>query len=359
MSDPLNRERRRELRQPGGDEWAPTDELAAGALAHDNATGLSDRESQGDKERSRATVPASQISPSDWKGIFWRIYQNVSNHRIVAIAAGVTFYALLAIFPGIATLVALYGLVADPSTISKHLTSLSSFLPGGAIDVIGGQLQRLSDQGNTKLGLTLLLSLAISIWSANAGVKALFDAVNIVYGELEKRSFIKLNAVSLAFTCGALLFILLTLMAIVVLPLIIDYLGLAKAAQWAVTLGKWPVLLLAIALTVAMMYRYGPSREMPQWRWLTWGSGFAAIGWVVVSILFSWYAAHFGSYNKTYGSLGAVIAFMTWMWLSSIVILLGAELDAVMERHTASDAKRSPRASNHPEQRPTAPHQGR
>ena len=152
---------------------------------------------------------------------------------------------------------------------------------------------------------------------------------------------------------------LLALVALVVLPLIVDYLGLANAAQWGVALGKWPVLLLAIALAVAMTYRYGRSRETAQWRWLTWGSAFAAIGWVVVSILFSWYAAHFGTYNKTYGSLGAVIAFMSWMWLSSIVILLGAELDAVMERHTASDAKRSPRASNHPEQRPTAPHQGR
>jgi membrane protein len=203
----------------------------------------------------------------------------------------------------------------------------------------------LTEQGNTKLGFTFLLSLAISIWSSNAAVKALFDAVNIVYGEREKRSFIKLNAVSLAFTCGVLLFMLLALVALVVLPLIADYLGLADAAQWGVALGKWPVLLLAIALAVAMMYRYGPSRETAQWRWLTWGSAFAAIGWVVVSILFSWYAAHFGTYNKTYGSLGAVIAFMSWMWLSSIVILLGAELDAVMEHHTLCDTTRSPSAS--------------
>jgi membrane protein len=298
----------------------------------------------GVEERSRAAA-SSLILPSNWKGTFWRIYQNLSDHRIVAIAAGVTFCALLAIFPGIAALVALYGLFADPPTISKHLTGLSSFLPGSAIDVIGGQLQRLTEQGNTKLGFAFLLSLAISLWSANAGMKALFDAVNIVYGEREKRSFIKLNAVSLAFTCGVILFMLLALVALVVLPLIVDYLGLADAAQWGVALGKWPVLLLAIALAVAMTYRYGPSRETAQWRWLTWGSAFAAIGWVVVSILFSWYAAHFGTYNKTYGSLGAVIAFMSWMWLSSIIILLGAELDAVMEHHSLCDATRRPGAS--------------
>jgi len=330
MSDPPNREARQEWRQRGSRERTFS--------SHTTPPG------GGVEERSRAAA-SSLILPSNWKGIFWRIYQNVSDHRIVAIAAGVTFYALLAIFPGTAALVALYGLFADPSTISKHLTGLSSFLPGGAIDVIGGQLQRLTEQGNTKLGFAFLLSLAISIWSANAGMKALFDAVNIVYGEREKRSFIKLNAVSLAFTCGVLLFVLLALVALVVLPLIVDYLGLANAAQWGVALGKWPVLLLAIALAVAMTYRYGPSRETAQWRWLTWGSAFAAIGWVVVSILFSWYAAHFGTYNKTYGSLGAVIAFMSWMWLSSIIILLGAELDAVMEHHTLRDTTRRPGAS--------------
>jgi membrane protein len=298
---------------------------------------FADRFESTDEERGRAAETPSQIPATGWKDIFWRIYQNVPEHRILAIAAGVTFYALLAIFPGIAALVALYGLFADPSTISKHLTDLSGVLPGGATDVIGDQLQRLSHQGRARLGFAFLFSLLISIWSANAGVKALFDALNVVYGEREKRSFLNLNAISLAFTCGALLFLLLALAALVVLPLIIDYLGLSGEAKWLVELGKWPVLLLAVALAVAMMYRYGPSREKAQWRWLTWGSAFAAIAWLVVSVLFSWYAANFGNYNKTYGSLGAVVGLMTWMWLSSIVILLGAELDAEMEHQTAHD----------------------
>jgi membrane protein len=298
---------------------------------------IEDRFESTDEERGHAAETPSQIPATGWRDILWRIYQNVSEHRILAIAAGVTFYALLAIFPGIAALVALYGLFADPSAISKHLTDLSGVLPGGATDVIGDQLQRLSHQGSARLGFAFLLSLLISIWSANAGVKALFDALNVVNGEREKRSFLRLNAISLAFTCGALLFLLLALAALVVLPLIIDYLGLTDAGKWLVELGKWPVLLLAVALAVAMMYRYGPSREKAQWRWLTWGSAFAAIAWLVVSVLFSWYAANFGSYNKTYGSLGAVVGLMTWMWLSSIVILLGAEFDAEMEHQTAQD----------------------
>jgi membrane protein len=295
-----------------------------------------------DEGRGRTASTPAEIPKQGWKDILWRIYQNVPEHRIVSIAAGVAFYVLLAIFPGIAALVALYGLFADPSTISRHLNDLSGILPGGATDVIGEQLGRLTAQPNSTLGFAFLAGLAVSLWSANAGMKALIDALNIVYGEKEKRSFIKLNAVSLVFTFGALVFMLLALGAIAVLPFVMDHLGLAAATQWLVRFGKWPVLFVLVALIIGVIYRYGPSREHAQWRWITWGSAFAAIAWLIMSILFSWYAAKFGSYNKTYGSLGAAVGFMTWMWLSSIVILLGAELDAEMEHQTARDTTTGP-----------------
>jgi membrane protein len=243
----------------------------------------------------------------------------------------------LAIFPGIGALVAIYGLIADPSTISQHVDDLSSVLPGGATEVLGDQLQRLTSQPPSKLGFALLFGVGVSLWSANAGVKALFDALNVVYDEKERRSFIKLNAISLAFTLGAILLLVVALGAVAVLPAILGYLGLSSAVEWLIEIGKWPVLLIAVAAAISLVYRFGPSREKPQWRWVTWGSGFATIAWLVMSILFSWYAAHFGSYNKTYGSLGAVIGFMTWMWLSSVVILLGAELDGEIERQIAHD----------------------
>jgi membrane protein len=300
-------------------------------------------ESQGDDGNGRTAE--SPLGPSGWKNIFWRIYQNVWEHRILATAASVSFYALLAIFPGIAALVALFGLFADPSAISRHLTDLSGVLPGGAIDVVGEQLGWLTQQGHARLSFEFLLALAISIWSANAGVKALFDALNIVYAERERRGFIKLNLISLVFTCGGLVFMLLALAALLVLPLISNYVGRAHPAQWLVLLAKWPLLLFAVALADAMIYRYGPSRGKAQWRWISWGSAFATISWLAASVLFSWYAANFGSYNKTYGSLGAVIGFMTWIWLSSVVILLGAELDAEMERQTTRDTTRSRAAS--------------
>ena len=229
-------------------------------------------------------------------------------------------------------MVAIYGLIADPSTISQHLNDLTTVLPGGATEVIGDQLQRLTSQPPSKLGFALLFGVAVSLWSANAGVKALLDALNVVYGERERRNFIRLNAISLTFTLGAILLLIVALGAVAVLPAILRDLGLSSAIEWLIEIGKWPVLLIAVAAAISLIYRFGPSREKPQWRWVTWGSGFAAIMWLVMSILFSWYAAHFGSYNKTYGSLGAAIGFMTWMWLSSVVILLSAELDGEMER---------------------------
>lgn len=287
--------------------------------------------------RGRAASTPSDIPARGWKDILLRVYDNISEHRVIAIAAGVTFYTILAIFPAIAALVALYGLFADPSTIANHLQALSSVVPGGALDVMGEQLGRVALQGSGTLGFAFVLGLAVSLWSANAGMKALFDALNIVYAEPEKRSFVMLNAVSLAFTLGGLLIALLAIGAMIVLPIALDYLGLGAATAWILTLGRWPLLLIAISFAIALIYRYGPSRSKPQWQWISWGSAFAAIGWLVVSILFSWYAQNFGNYNKTYGSLGAAIGFMTWIWLSTIVILIGAELNAEMEHQTARD----------------------
>jgi membrane protein len=318
----------------------PTD----GVDTHRVATKREDGHAVAAKEdrRGRSAATPSDIPAKGWKDIAWRVYHNIPKHRVIAIAAGVTFFALLAIVPAIAAVVAIYGLFADPSTVSQHLNDLSNVLPGGATEVIGDQLQRLTSQAQSKLGFALVFGLAVSLWSANAGMKALFDALNVVYNEEEKRSFLKLNVVSLVFTLGALLFLVFALAAIAVLPVAMTYLGLSGAIELLISVGKWPILLVGVAVAFALIYRYGPSRQKAQWRWVTWGSAGAAIAWLVMSILFSWYAGHFGNYNKTYGSLGAVIGFMTWMWLSSVVVLLGAELDAEMEHQTTRDTTTGP-----------------
>jgi len=293
-------------------------------------------------EHGRFAATPSEIPPRGWKDILWRCYERLSEDRILAIAAGATFYGLLALFPAIAALVAIYGLVADPGTIAQHLDDMTGFVPAGALDVIRDQLTRVTSQGNATLGLAFAFGLAVSLWSANAGVKALIDALNIAYAEREKRGIVRLNALSLTFTFAGILALIVALGAVVVLPLALQYLGLERATAWVVTLAKWPLLFAAAALGIAALYRYGPSRNRAKWRWITWGSAFAALGWIAVSVLFSWYAANFGSYNKTYGSLGAVIGFMTWMWMSTIVILLGAELDAETEHQTCRDSTVGP-----------------
>jgi membrane protein len=236
------------------------------------------------------------------------------------------------VFPAVAALVSLYGMFADTATIVTHLAQLSMVLPSGAIDVISEQVTRVVAQRTDTLGWTTIIGLLTALWSANAGVKALFDAFNVVYDQEESRGFLKLNAISLAFTVGAILFAMLVLGAVVVLPVVLKMIWLAKATEIAIRFGIWPLLLIVVLVALALMYRFGPSHERPKWLWITWGSCFASIGWLAASLLFSWYAENFGNFDQTYGSLGAVIGFMMWIWISAIVILIGAEINAEIER---------------------------
>ncbi|RXH41646.1 YihY/virulence factor BrkB family protein [Bradyrhizobium zhanjiangense] len=290
-----------------------------------------------DENRGRLADSPSEIPAKGWKDILLRVYDNISEHRVLALAAGMTYFSLLAIFPALAALVAIYGLFSDPGSIAKHLDQVSGFIPGGAIDVAKDQLTRVASKGNRTLGLTFVIGLAVSLWSANAAMKSLFDTLNIVYGEKEKRGFVKLNAVSLSFTVAGIAFVLVALGAVVVLPVVLNFIGLSNAADLLARIARWPAMFIVVGLALALIYRFGPSREAPRWRWITWGSAVATVLWLGASALFSWYAANFGKFNETYGSLGAAIGFMTWLWISAIVILLGAELDAEMEHQTARD----------------------
>jgi len=290
-----------------------------------------------ERGRGRSADTPTEIPARGWKDILWRTYEEFNKDRVMSVAAGVTYYALLALFPAIAALVSVYGLFADPGTIQDHLNTLSGILPGGALDIIGEQVTRIASQGSGTLGFGFIFGLALSLWSANAGMKAIFDALNIVYGEDEKRSFIKLNLLSLFFTLSAIAFILIALAGIIVLPIVLNFIGLGSGTEWLVSLARWPILLIGVVLGLSLIYRFGPSRDKAEWRWVTPGGIVAAVLWIAVSMLFSWYVANFGSYNETYGSLGAVIGFMTWIWLSTIVVLLGAEINAEMEHQTAKD----------------------
>ena len=260
-----------------------------------------------------------------------RFYRSVDDDRVLALAAGSTFYAILALSPALASGVSLYSLFADARSIAGHMATFDGFMPTGALEVMRDQLTRLAAKPAGTIGLTFAVSLCLSLWSANAGTKALLDALNIVYGHREKRGFFKLNAVSLAFTAGTLLLALTALAATVVLPLMLDALGLESVTPTLLKLVRWPLLYVIVCLALAVLYYLGPCRDQPKWRWVSAGSVVAATLWLVISILFSWYAANFGNYNETYGSLGAVVAFMVWIWLSVVVVLLGGEIDEHMD----------------------------
>jgi membrane protein len=316
-------------------EYVILGEAASSAPGESATSGRS--HSADESGRGRLASTPTEIPARGWKDILLRVYSNISEHRILALAAGVTYYSLLAIFPALAALVAIYGLFSNPASIAKHLDQLGGFLPGGAIELAHEQLTRVSSKGGQTLGWTFIVGLAISLWSANAAMKSLFDTLNIVHGEQEKRSFIKLNVISLGFTLAGIAFVLLSLGAVVVVPVVLNYLDLSNFADLLVRIARWPAMFVVLALALACIYRFGPSRTAPRWRWVTWGSVIATVLWIVASLLFSWYAAKFGTFNATYGSLGAVIGFMTWLWISAIVILLGAEIDAEMEHQTARD----------------------
>ena len=297
----------------------------------------------GDARGRHAQTP-TQIPAAGWRDVALRVFHSISEDRIMTISGGVTFFVLLALFPGLAGLISLYGLFADSTTIGQHLSNLDGILPEGGMQILRDQLQQLTSQPPQKLGFATLASLVISLWSANGGVKAIFEGLNSVYEENEKRSFIKLNAISLALTLGALAFVIASLLTITVVPTLLTFLGLPGISE-IVNYARWPALLVIASLMIAVIYQFGPSREQPQWRWISPGSIFAAVTWIAASLLFSWYTSHFGSYNKTYGSLGAAVGFMTWIWISTMVILIGAKINAELEHQTASDAPRRPRGA--------------
>jgi len=279
-----------------------------------------------------------QIPARGWWQILKRTYREINDDRLSIIAAGVTFYVLLALFPALGAMVSIYGLFADRGTIGEQLNALAGVLPPEALTVIGDQMNRLATADESTLGFGFALGLALSLWSANQAMKAIFDALNVVYEEEEKRSFLKLNAMTLAFTLAGILLVLVAMALVVVLPVALDFIGLGAFAEWALTVLRWPVLLLVLGTVIAAIYRFGPSRERARWRWVSWGSAFATVFWLIASGLFSWYVANFGNYNETYGSLGAVIGLITWIWISTYIVLIGAELNAEIEHQTVQDS---------------------
>jgi membrane protein len=292
--------------------------------------------------RGRKARKPQQIPWRGWLDIVSRLRDAIAQDRVGTIAAGTTFFILLSLFPALAALVSLYGLVADPLSIGSHVAGLRGYVPSALIDLVEGELQRLTGNRDSTLGASFVVGLLLALWSANNGMKALFEALNVAYGETEKRGFFRLLFVSLVFTLGAILFFVLALNIIVGIPLAVKFLYLGPLGD--ALLAVLPALaMFAVAiLGTAVLYRYGPSRRMPKWRWVTPGSFAAASFWLCGSALFSWYVANWGNYSATYGSLGAIVGVMMWIYLSLWIVLVGAELNAEIEHQTAQDTTTGP-----------------
>jgi membrane protein len=266
-----------------------------------------------------------------WKEVLVETFEAMGKDRLVAVAAGVVFYGLLAIFPAITAFVSSYGLFANPANIGKDLAMLSSVLPEGGVNIINEQIARIAAQPSG-LSVGFVIGILLALWSANAGVKAMIDALNVIQGREERRTFIGLNVLSLGFTIGAIAFLLLVVGAVVAFPLVMSTFGLKPFAGTATWLIRWPVLLVLAVGGLSLFYRFAPSHDGVRCSWITPGAIGAALLWLAGSAALSFYLSNFADYNATYGSLGAAIGLMTWMWLSTVVVLLGAQLDIVIER---------------------------
>jgi membrane protein len=294
-----------------------------------------------ERGRGRGARKPSEIPAAGWRDVLWRAWREFQADQITLVAGSVAFSAIVALFPALAAFVALYGMFADVAAAREHLAALAGVIPADALTLIGDQLVRIAATKQASLNVTFIGGLLLSFWSANGAMKALFAGLNIAYDETEKRNFVQLTLITLGFTLGAVAFMAIAAASVIVVPIVLQFLRLDGLQSLLAAL-RWPALFLVTMLMLSAIYRFGPSRQRARWQWVTWGGAVAAILWLAGSLVFSWYLANFANYNATYGSLGAVFGLLTWMWLSSVIVLFGAELNSEIEHQTAVDSTTGP-----------------
>ncbi len=288
-----------------------------------------------------AEAPA-EIPWHGWKAVLRRVFIEMLTDRISLVAAGCAFYATLALFPAISMLISIYGLLFDPATVEPQLEVLRALLPPSAWQLISERVHMLVSKPPGSLGLHLLLNTAVTLWSSATGTKSIIAALNLAYEERERRSFLQFQLRSFAITIMAILSAAIGLSLLVGLPALLAGLGITAHQATLIRIASFVLLVLAILVGLSLLYRYGPSRERPRWRWVTPGSVAATVLWVLVSALFSFYVAQFATYDATYGPLGTVVGVMMWFFVTVYAVLLGAELNAELELQTARDSTDGP-----------------
>ena len=280
------------------------------------------------------------IPAKGWKDIAKRTAKEVKQDQVPLLGAGVAFYALLSLFPAIIAGVSIYGLVADPATVRDQINRLTEMLSPETAAIIGTQLKQVTSGAGGALGVATVIGILTALWSASSGTKALITGVNLAYDETESRKFVKLRGLSIVLTLGAMVLMGVALALIVGFPALAD--SWPTALRWTAGGLRWVLLAALLIGALAVLYRYAPDRDEPKWTWVSWGSGIATLLWILASIGFSIYANSFGNYNKTYGALAGVIILMFWLYLTAVIVLVGAELNTEMELQTAKDTTAGP-----------------
>jgi len=292
--------------------------------------------------RGRQAAKPSDIPKQGWMDIGKRVWADISKYEVSVVSAGVAFNLFFALFPALAAAISLYGLVADPATVEQQLGVIGGVMPADMTKMVGDQLNGLARASEGTLGVSLVVSLAVALWGATRGIKGMMSGLNIVYEEDESRGFLKYNLTALALTFAAIVFGILALVMVAAVPAILDFLPVGKGIRELLSFLRWPLLAVFLLVGLAVTYRYAPSRAEPRWRWVSWGAVVAAALWLIGSGLFSLYAAKFGDFNKTYGSMAAVAVTLLWFQLSAFVVLLGGLINAEMEHQTARDTTKGP-----------------
>lgn len=307
--------------------------VATGRALRREATSRDERDGRDERAASR---------PARWKEILTRVVAEMKEDNLTTIAAAMTYYGLLALFPGLIAVVSLYGLMADPAVVQQQVAGIADVLPADAAATVTSQLDAIVASSRSALGLGFVVSVAATLWTASSGVAALIKAINITFDETETRSFLKLRLLAFGLTIGIIGFVLAAVFVITALPAVLDALGVTTSVVDLFTWLRWPALGIALILGLAVFYRLAPNRSNPKWRWITTGAVTATVLWLLASYALSFYVGNFGSYNETYGALGSVIVLLLWMYVSSLIVLLGAELDSELEAMAASAGSNQP-----------------
>jgi membrane protein len=287
---------------------------------------------------------SDHMGGAGWLDLLKRVRKEAKQDDVSLLAGGVAFFALLALVPAMAAGVSIYGLFANESTVVRQVRDVLGAAPEEVRNLVVAQLRSIVSSSAGGITLTAIIGILVALWSASSGMSHLLGAINVAYDEDESRGFIRVRGVSLLMTIGAIVFLLIAFTFVAIVPALLAKTGVNAVARVGAGIVRWVILLPAMIVALAVLYRFGPDRDQTRWSWLTPGAVFAAVGWLIASLLFSLYTANFGRFNETYGTLSAIVVLMLWLYLTAYLVILGAELNAELERPAATGRA----AADHP-----------